>query len=62
MKDYSVYCDHCGKKLDALKDYTDAELELEFRALMVDLCKECFDELCEMVCKFCATEKGGGQE
>ena len=58
MKDYSVYCDHCGKRLDGKKDYIDAEIELEHKAIMTDLCEECFNELCEMVCEFCVTEKG----
>ena len=42
-------CDHCGKKLDSMKDYTDYDIEFDELGYAVDLCSKCKDELVEKV-------------
>ena len=42
-------CDHCGKRLDSMRDYDDYEVDL---VGYVDLCKECFNELTRIVKEF----------
>lgn len=51
------YCDHCGKELDKMKDYDDTLITISYKEAGVDLCSECFDELCDTVIDFC---KPGG--
>ena len=45
-------CDHCGKKINPVNDYTDIEINDFDFIKTVDLCKECFDQLCDMIRKF----------
>lgn len=53
MKDYKFRCDHCGKVLDEMRDYTEAELDLPVGWWQnTDLCKECAEELCRIVEEF----------
>ena len=57
MREMKIYCDHCGKVLDEMKDYVDTEIEAKnwFKA---DLCSSCIDELAKLVMGFCGM-KGG---
>lgn len=41
-------CDHCGKKLDNVKDFP----EWDIYFLRVDLCSDCLDELEKIVLDF----------
>ena len=57
MKETKIYCDHCGKELDPMKDYTDVLADIEnIYARETDLCITCFEELCCMIEKFCSKE------
>ena len=59
MREVKIYCDHCGKVLDEMHDYTDYELT-DTDYMRVDLCKECFNELDKTIKDFC--KKGGTEE
>ena len=64
MKIHKAFCDHCGKELDAMKDYDDVKIELGHLWREHDLCADCLEELKELVDKFCTnhpTEKGGAE-
>lgn len=49
MKKTIVTCDHCGKELDTMQDYTDMEIDDFIDWYEVDLCSECFRELDSVV-------------
>lgn len=51
------YCDHCGKELNEMVDFTDADIEVAHRLYTVDLCEECFENLNNLVHAF-VTNKG----
>lgn len=53
MTETKIYCDHCGKELDTMKDFCDVEFDLYTCYLSVDLCVECHNELKQMVKQFC---------
>lgn len=57
MKETNIYCDHCGKALDTMLDYADLTIEASHIWTPTDLCAECFDKLCKVICDFC--KKGG---
>lgn len=42
-------CDHCGKRIDGMKDYEDYSIT---RFSQADLCTECFEELEKMIRAF----------
>lgn len=45
-------CDHCGKEIDSMNDYTEMEINnFDFFA-EVDLCKKCYQEVSDIVKKF----------
>ena len=46
-------CDHCGKELDEMHDYTDMRIDDFADFLEVDLCSECYDELNNIVLQYC---------
>ena len=54
MKEETIYCDHCGKKLDIMKDFDDVQIEMAHNLTEADLCDECLDELYKVVCDFCS--------
>jgi hypothetical protein len=56
MKETKIYCDHCGKVLDEMCDYTDTEIEVRY-FFKCDLCAECIDKLDKIVLAYC--KKGG---
>ena len=52
MKKQICVCDHCGAEFNPINGYSDTKLDdLDFY-LEVDLCTDCFNELCDMVKKF----------
>lgn len=55
MRETKVYCDHCGKELNEMKDYCDTEVGiLDF--IDTDLCINCINELQNLVKKFVKKE------
>ena len=56
MKKTVFYCDHCGKEIDEMHDYTDQEIGL-FGYETADLCTECMEELDRNIKKFCGKEQ-----
>ena len=50
-------CDHCGKEIDELRDYTDMKIDNFINYAETDLCSECFRELDDMVLKFINKKK-----
>lgn len=56
MLDVKRYCDSCGKEIDGMSDYPETEITINHYFKEADLCKSCFDSLCEKVSNFC--EKG----
>ena len=48
-------CDHCGKRLDPMKDYEECELD-KYGLIRADLCAECYGELEAMVQRFLKPE------
>lgn len=57
MKEIKIYCDHCGKVLDEMTDYTSITIELAHKMAVTDLCTDCFERLCEQIQKFCKLKK-----
>ena len=52
MQEIIYKCDHCGKTIDPMHDYDDAELDLAHHWYRCDLCSDCLKELCDMVEKY----------
>ena len=52
MRETKIYCDHCGKVIDDMKDYT----YLEINEIECDLCAGCAKELNKVVMKYCGKE------
>lgn len=50
-------CDHCGKEIDEMRDYTDMKIDNFINYAETDLCSECFRELDDMVLKFINKKK-----
>lgn len=53
MTKTKVYCDHCDKELDIMKDYIETEINLYCSYFNTDLCSDCYDELNKIVKEFC---------
>lgn len=64
MKSNKVFCDHCGKELNEMKDYIDLSIDLNHIWRTHDLCADCLEKLKDIIDEFCdhPTEKGGEQE
>ena len=45
MKEIKVYCDHCGKGIDTLKEYHDIRISISHVDAYADLCEKCFNDL-----------------
>lgn len=58
MRETKIYCDHCGKVLDEMKDYTDGTLDIVVDCVKTDLCTDCFNQLCNYIYNFCKVESG----
>ncbi len=48
-----TYCDHCGKKLDEMSDYTGLGFKVCHKEHKVDLCEDCFEKLDKTIKEFC---------
>ena len=57
MTKTTIYCDHCGKELDTMKDFCDVEINIYHVWFNTDLCSECFEELGKMAKQFCNKEE-----
>jgi hypothetical protein len=56
MKKLIVICDHCGKKLDEIKDYEDTQFNTIDEWFTADLCAECYTEISRITKEFCKKE------
>ena len=56
MTEIKTYCDHCGKELDDMKDYSDIELSV-LNYCKVDLCSKCLNELQDIIDEFIKIEE-----
>ena len=59
MRKTTIHCDHCGKELDEMHDFTEQDVGF-YTTNIVDLCKDCFNGLDEIIKEYCS--KGGEQE
>lgn len=55
MRETKIYCDHCKKELDEMKDYTDTAIDV-IAWCKVDLCQGCAKEISNIVLTFCGKE------
>ena len=39
------YCDHCGKELNSMEDYSDTVIDFCTDYLEADLCASCYEEI-----------------
>ena len=46
-------CDHCGKELNEMQDYTEMEIRDFADYVETDLCAKCYDELNNIVLQYC---------
>lgn len=51
------YCDHCGKELNDMEDYSSCEIEIAYVEFQADLCKECHGLLVKMAKDFCSCQE-----
>lgn len=56
MKELVTTCDHCGAKLDEMKDYVDTEFDTINEWFQADLCSKCYEEISKIIRKFCGKE------
>ena len=56
MKEMIITCDHCGKKLDEMKDYSDTEFDTINDWFKADLCAECYTEISNIIKQFVKKE------
>lgn len=52
MKKQIFTCDHCGKELDEMHDYTEILIDDFLKFVDADLCYECFHELNDIVFRY----------
>ena len=52
-------CDHCGKKLDEMKDYIEIELD-KYGLIVADLCAPCYERFNDLVKQFLSHGGAGG--
>lgn len=50
------YCDHCGKEISEMHDYTEYNITLCDRILKADLCNACLSEMESKIKKFIGEE------
>lgn len=50
-------CDHCGKELDEMHDYTDIGIDNFVDWYETDLCSGCFHDLNEIILKYINKKK-----
>ena len=56
MRRTTITCDHCGKELDEMHDYTDHGVEI-LQLFKADLCKKCAEALDSYVFHFCGKKE-----
>lgn len=56
MKKTTYVCDHCGKEINLINDYTEMEINDFDFVKDVDLCEHCHNELCNIIRKFIGEE------
>lgn len=54
MRETKIYCDHCGRELDCMKDYEDITIEGAKKDINTDLCTKCADDLDKIIETFCS--------
>ena len=57
MTQTKIYCDHCGKELDGMKDYTELQIGFCGDTIDCDLCKSCYDKLLKQTKDFVGENK-----
>ena len=57
MKKTIITCDHCGKEIDGLTDFTDMQIDNFIDYVEVDLCNKCFHELNDIVLQYVNKKK-----
>lgn len=50
-------CDHCGKEMDDMRDYSEMKIDNFIDWIEADLCSECFRELNDIVLQYCNKKK-----
>ena len=50
-------CDHCGKEMDDMRDYSEMKIDNFIDWIETDLCSECFHELNDIVLQFVNKKK-----
>lgn len=58
MRKVTFTCDHCGKELDEMRDYTEMKIDNFIDFVEADLCSDCFRELNEIVLKYVNKKQG----
>lgn len=53
-----IFCDHCGKKLDPMSDYTDVTIEAAHKWINADLCTDCLEKLYLKIGEFVKAKEG----
>lgn len=57
MKKTIFTCDHCGKEMDEMRDYSDMEFKDFYEYMYADLCSECYHELGDIVLQYISKNK-----
>ena len=58
MRKQVYLCDHCGAELNSINGYSNMELNDFDFVKEVDLCTNCYQELCGIVREFINEDKG----
>lgn len=58
MRKIIFACDHCGKEIDEMRDYTEMKIDNFIDYVEADLCSACFRELNEIVLKYVNKKQG----
>lgn len=53
MKEAITYCNHCGKPIEKIRDFTFFRIKKGDKWETADLCEECYDMLTHIVQLFC---------
>ena len=61
MMETKTYCDHCGKELDAMKDYTEISIDIPTDIINADLCVSCYNGLIAEISEYLTNSKGGAE-
>ena len=50
-------CDHCGKEIDEMRDYTEMKIDNFINYVEADLCSDCFRKLDDMILQYVNKKK-----